>query len=80
MATAVDAVFDTAELLEAILSELEPKDLLLSQRVSKTWKLAIAASRGLQEELFLRPIKVVQAANIVLYAGMSVSTSLGTYF
>lgn len=80
MATAVDAVFDTAELLEAILSQLNPKDLLLSQRVGKTWKLAIAGSRGLQEKLFLRRIGADHAPEFELYCGMSVPAPLRTCF
>ena len=48
--------FAIPELLEAILLHLTTRDLLLSQRVAKTWKPTISASRLLRQALFLEPI------------------------
>ena len=48
--------FEIAELLETILAELPPRDLLLVQRVCKDWQAAIIASKKLQVILFFRPI------------------------
>ncbi|KAF2652080.1 hypothetical protein K491DRAFT_719266 [Lophiostoma macrostomum CBS 122681] len=51
-----DQVFDMAELLELILIQLRPRDLLLNaQRVSKHWKDMITTSPTLQRILFFRP-------------------------
>lgn len=55
MQHAASRTFSIAELLEAILAQLPPKDLLLLQRVSKDWKAAVA-SKEVQEKLFFRPI------------------------
>ena len=52
-----ERVFNTVELIEAVLLELPLKDVLLAQRVCKTWQAAIAASSPLQRALCLRPIK-----------------------
>lgn len=49
--TALDKVFDITELHESILSHLPPKDVLLAQRVSKTWKATINGSLMLQRAL-----------------------------
>ena len=46
-------VFDTVELLEAILLQLPCKDVLLAQRVSRTWQSIIHGSVKLQKALFL---------------------------
>lgn len=48
--------FGIAELLEAILVQLPPEDVLLAQRVSKDWQATIKTSKELQEKLFFRPI------------------------
>lgn len=48
-------VFDTVELLESIILLLPCKDALLSQRISKTWKLTVAGSLRVQKTLFLVP-------------------------
>ena len=42
------------ELLEAILEYATPRDLLLWQRVNKTWQTAIKSSPRIQEKLFFR--------------------------
>ena len=49
-------VFDTPELMEAILLQLPLKDALLSQRVSKQWRNTIVGSTKLQQLLFFRPM------------------------
>ena len=49
-------VFAIPELLEAILLHLSTRDLLLSQRVAKTWKTTIDGSHLLRQALFLDPI------------------------
>lgn len=72
MATAVEAVLATAELLEAIFLQLEPKMLLPLQRVNKTWKSAIEAFPTLQEALFLRPIPVKMLLNVPIFLCMFV--------
>ena len=49
-------VFNTVELLEAILLFLPIRDVLLAQRISKQWHFTITGSRRLQRALFLDPI------------------------
>ncbi|CAF9911865.1 hypothetical protein IMSHALPRED_010601 [Imshaugia aleurites] len=51
--------FGIPELLETILEHATPKDVLLWQRVSKTWHAMIQESPRLQEKLFfkVRPCK-----------------------
>ncbi|KAK6381169.1 hypothetical protein LTR65_000985 [Meristemomyces frigidus] len=56
MAPATVAVFDTTELLEAILSQLKPIDLLRSQRVCERWRAVIQESDMLQRKLFLEAL------------------------
>jgi hypothetical protein len=51
---AADRTFAVAELLESILQELDPRDLLFAQRVCKEWQTAIASSSKLQQLLFFR--------------------------
>ncbi|KAK5710221.1 hypothetical protein LTR17_019056 [Elasticomyces elasticus] len=45
-------VFLPPELVEIILLQLPMKDLLLSQRVCKTWKAVVESSPGIQNALF----------------------------
>ena len=52
-------VLDLPELLEMIISQLPPAQILLSQRVSKQWKLIIASPRQIQEKLFFRAVAAV---------------------
>lgn len=52
---ATQAVFNTAELLEAILLRLPTRSLLRCQRVSRTFKATIDDSPALQRALFLLP-------------------------
>ena len=52
-----ERVFNTVELIEAVLLELPLRDILLAQQVCKTWQAAIAASSPLQRALCLQPIK-----------------------
>jgi hypothetical protein len=53
--TAAQRVLETPELLEMILSELHPCQLLLSQRVNNLWHDLITNSPQLQQLLFMRP-------------------------
>ena len=53
---ALEVVFATFELLEAILFDLPIRTLLLSQRVAKQWKCTIERSTKLQQALFFKPI------------------------
>lgn len=46
--------FGISELLETILENATPRDVLLWQRVNKTWQTAIKTSPRLQEKLFFR--------------------------
>lgn len=55
--TASAAVFETVELLEAILYELQIKDLLFAQSVTKPWRDVIKNSNKLQQALFFVPVK-----------------------
>ena len=59
MSSAQARVFNTPELLEAILSQLPPHDLLLAQRISRPFQAAITSSPTLQQLLFIRaaPVK-----------------------
>nr|OQO30502.1 hypothetical protein B0A51_01731 [Rachicladosporium sp. CCFEE 5018] len=52
--TSGKALLNIIELLELLLTHLDLKTLLLSQRVSTTWNTTIAQSRVLQEKLFFR--------------------------
>lgn len=54
---ACQKVLDTTELHELILHKLPMRDLLLAQRVSKTWRELIQRSNKLQRALFLKPVK-----------------------
>ena len=51
------AVFNTAELLEAILLQIPTKQLFTIRRVSKQFRDTVDSSVKLQEEMFLRPRK-----------------------
>lgn len=51
------AVFNTAELLEAILLEIPMKQLFPIRRVSKQFRDTVNTSIKLQEEMFIRPRK-----------------------
>lgn len=53
--TAATRALGVGEILEMILVYLPFKDLLLSQRVAPSWKVAIDASAKLQQALFLKP-------------------------
>ncbi|CAH0026985.1 unnamed protein product [Clonostachys rhizophaga] len=54
--TATRKAFGTAEILEAILLQLDIKDLLLSQLISTNFKLIISTSPATQQHLFLSPV------------------------
>ena len=49
----VACVLDTTELLEAILAQLPPIDLLRLRRVCRRWKNVVQESTLLQRKLFL---------------------------
>jgi len=53
---AVAQVFDTKELLEAILKELHIIKLFTVQRVCVAWRDTIERSPSLQQALFMRPV------------------------
>lgn len=48
-------VFAIPELLEAILILLQPQDILISQRVARTWKHTIDGSKRIRQALFIEP-------------------------
>lgn len=50
-------VLQTTELLELVLLELPPLDVLLAQRVSTFWRNAIRGSTKLQKLLFFLPVE-----------------------
>ncbi|KAK3617734.1 hypothetical protein LTR22_026636 [Elasticomyces elasticus] len=54
--TPCSRVLGTVELLENVLSHLDNKTLLLSQRVSKTFEATITGSTQLQQKLFFKII------------------------
>lgn len=54
MATAVQKVLNTPELLQAILLELPPRPLILAQSVTTKFKTMIYSSTEIQQELFLQ--------------------------
>ncbi|KAK5683888.1 hypothetical protein LTS10_003751 [Elasticomyces elasticus] len=54
--TPCSRVLDTVELLENVLSHLDNKTLLLSQRASKTFEATITGSTQLQQKLFFKTI------------------------
>ncbi|KAK5718421.1 hypothetical protein LTR15_008148 [Elasticomyces elasticus] len=54
-------VFGTGELFDEILKHVDMKTLLLSQRVSRSWKTSIASSSLMQQKLFLKPAKLEYA-------------------
>ncbi|KAK8120153.1 hypothetical protein PG999_004273 [Apiospora kogelbergensis] len=60
---AAQAVFATWELLEAILSSLTMRELLLLQRVSVAFRDVIRDSTPIQQKLFLRPVATKTTAS-----------------
>lgn len=52
------AVLQTNELLEGILSFLPPKQLFVDQRACKQWRNVVASSPELQKKMFLRVAEV----------------------
>ncbi|KXT01652.1 hypothetical protein AC578_2763 [Pseudocercospora eumusae] len=59
---ATSKVYDTVELLESILLELPIRDVLLAQRVAKSWQQTISGSIKLQRSLFFKPMAVLTAS------------------
>ncbi|KAK3717971.1 hypothetical protein LTR37_005397 [Vermiconidia calcicola] len=63
MANTAEQLFCVTELLEQILLDLEPVDILLSQRVAKSWRATVQGSARLKQALFFEPVsgpKLVQ--------------------
>ncbi|KAF2178603.1 hypothetical protein K469DRAFT_467003, partial [Zopfia rhizophila CBS 207.26] len=58
MASTYARVLNTPELLEAILAQLPPRDLLRAQCISCSFRDTIQASPTLQQALFFRPAPV----------------------
>lgn len=54
--------FAIAELLENILLQLPPRDLLLAQRVNKKWRAEIEGSTKIQQKLFYKTRPLPSAA------------------
>jgi len=52
--SSVAAVFETPELLEAIMLELDMRTLILSHRVSQAFRATVASSIKLQRKLFFK--------------------------
>jgi len=52
----MNAAFGTPEILEQILLELPIKDILLVQRVNKTFHATVTDSPRLQQAVFLKPV------------------------
>ncbi|KAF7191965.1 hypothetical protein HII31_06610 [Pseudocercospora fuligena] len=50
-----NGVFNTEELLEAVLVELPALDLIRCQRVAKSWRDTISTSVAIKEKLFIKP-------------------------
>lgn len=55
MATKAHQVFEKPDLLTSILINLSTRDLLLSQKVCKTWKQTVSNSIKLQKALHFMP-------------------------
>ncbi|CAH0027334.1 unnamed protein product [Clonostachys rhizophaga] len=53
---ACKALLNTAEILEALLLQTDPKTVLLARRVCVTWNDLISNSPSIQQHLFFRPI------------------------
>lgn len=65
MTTAAQKVFAIPELLEAVLLELPPYDLLMSQKVNKEFKATVERSSRIQQKLFLKSRFSSHWANII---------------
>ncbi|KAK5681768.1 hypothetical protein LTS10_006301 [Elasticomyces elasticus] len=72
--TAAQQVLDLPELLESILLGLPMRDLLLAQRVSKTFQQVIVSSPHIQRALFFAPGK---AADVNLLLTQDMHNHLG---
>ncbi|KAK3068746.1 hypothetical protein LTR53_013430 [Teratosphaeriaceae sp. CCFEE 6253] len=60
--TAVNAVFSTTEMLEHILTLVNAKTALVSQRVSRHWQQVVIGSPPLQKKLYLQPVATFEEA------------------
>ncbi|KAK3657598.1 hypothetical protein LTR56_002373 [Elasticomyces elasticus] len=71
---AAAAVADTAELTEMILLQLPLLDILMAQRVNRTWQQLITTSPDLQRALFFR---AVDGNMLVEHPGTALSHATG---
>lgn len=65
MLSTAQTVLSTPELLAEILSWLDMRTLLLSQRVSRQWRDLIAGTPALQRALFIEPVAATSSAELV---------------
>lgn len=56
--TAVEAVFDTYELLEIIIAQLPSRDIRTARATSKSWYKTIERSKRIHDARFLMPINL----------------------
>ncbi|KAK3707069.1 hypothetical protein LTR37_012401 [Vermiconidia calcicola] len=56
MASTAEQLFCVTELLEQILLHAELRDILLSQRVAKSWRATVQGSARLKQALFFEPV------------------------
>lgn len=78
--TASRAVFHTSELVENILFYLPARDLFRVQRVSMSFKNAIANSRRIQEKLFLRKEPSEPETKMIIYGYQHTAAILNGLF
>ncbi|KAK4902713.1 hypothetical protein LTR27_000652 [Elasticomyces elasticus] len=62
---AAKRVFGIGELFDDILKHVDMKTLLLSQRVSRSWKTSITRSNMMQKKLFLKPADLKEMKRLV---------------
>ncbi|KAK5725291.1 hypothetical protein LTR17_013054 [Elasticomyces elasticus] len=65
MRTAAERVFHVGKLFDAILKHVDMKTLLLSQKVSRTWKATITSSDKMQKKLFLKKAQLKEMMVLV---------------
>ncbi|KAK3631969.1 hypothetical protein LTR56_012443 [Elasticomyces elasticus] len=70
-ATPQDRLFGVAELLENVLLGLPLRDLLLSQRVCRTWRGNVKQSSMIQRALFLKPSATITMISHLVYGSES---------
>jgi hypothetical protein len=55
---ATDKVLSTNKLLCGIIAHLPIKEILAAKRTCRTWRDSVAADPGIQQKLFLKPVKI----------------------